>query len=114
MIDFKWHEKAHEHYPRLSEMTIDDIVGFIPLMASEHVSASLIEQLDMNYQHGGGWRPFNGFVVDDADESIEYDGDPKLYPLVVATFRSDTIYVYPHSWVRIRNAQGTDMISRMD
>lgn len=114
MIAFKWHEKASERYPATLNMDISDVVGLIPMMASENNPAPLVEQLHHNYQHGGGFVPFNGFAVDDEDESIQYPGDPKLYPVVVATFRSDTIYVYPHSWVRVRNAQGTSIISRMD
>lgn len=93
---------------------IDDVVGVIPYWLYEDDEREASEQIDANYQHGGGWRPFKGFVMDFEDYSIKYPGDPKMKPWARAKFRDDLIFVYEAAWVAIVKPNKTFEISRID
>ena len=93
--------------------SIEDL-GLLPEFLSSFDPSPAREQLDRNYQHGGGWRSFtSGWVVSD-DMTISYPGDEPLSPLAVAHLRNESIYVYPHSWVLIKQPDGSFDIARMD
>lgn len=99
-------------------------VGMIPAFLSESDPRSAREQLNSNYAHGSGWRPFNGFKLSpgvepdmldgDSIPNIQYPGDPALPPLAYAMLRDEMIIVYPHAWVMILQPDGSHEISRMD
>jgi hypothetical protein len=107
MLHFTKTEHAH---PRMS---IEDIVGNIRYFASESYEEKLSEQFDKTYSFGGGWRPFQGFTMDN-DGIITYPEDPPYKPLAVSKFREQTIYVYNYGWVAIVESDGSFEISRMD
>lgn len=67
----------------------------------------------VNYQHGGGWRPLKGFILE-ADDSLKYPGDPWMYPLAKAQLRDEIILFYPYSWVAIIQLSRSFEVSRMD
>ena len=47
-------------------------LGLLPMMLDPSDPRPAREQFDENYQHGGGWRPFNGFTLhDDAAVAVE-------------------------------------------
>ena len=94
--------------------SIEDYVGFIPMMLSETDPRPAKEQFDENYAHGGGWRPFEGFKYDAENHKIKYPGDPPFYPYASAKLRDETIFVYPYSWVLILQPDGSHEIARMD
>lgn len=71
------------------------------------------EQLDEHYAHGGGWHPFDGFVLH-KDSSIKYPGDPAMKPIAAIAFRKELILFYPMAWVMILQRDGTFEICRMD
>lgn len=71
------------------------------------------EQLDSNYQHGGGWRNFEGFKVI-GDMKIQYPGDPAIPPIAITYLRDERIVMYPHAWVAIFQPDGNFEICRMD
>ena len=92
--------------------TPDDF-GLIPLMLNEDDPSPAREQLDRQYQHGGGWQPFAGFKLL-RNHSIKYPGDPELKPLAIMRLRGEMIAVYPHAWVMILQKDGSFEICRMD
>lgn len=88
-------------------------LGFIPMFLSENDPRSAKEQIHGNYQHGGGWSKFDGFVLND-DKSISYPGDPPQYPYAMTLFRDELIFVYPSSWVLILQKDDSFEIARID
>lgn len=101
-----------------SSMSLEDIVGFIPTMLSEHNPKKAAEQLDDGYQHGGGWRSFKGFTLHmDEPESkwyIEYPDDPRTRVLAKAKLRDELILICENAWVVVVQPDGSYEISRMD
>jgi hypothetical protein len=91
-----------------------DLVGFIPEFLWEHDQRPAKEQFNERYAHGGGWQPFEGFWVGSEDKSLNYPEDPPILPVAKIKFRQETIYVYPHAWVMIVQADGSHEIARMD
>lgn len=90
-------------------------VGMIPAFLNEDDPRSAVEQLHYNYAHGGGWRKFDGFLLNGSPyPSIQYPGDPALPPLAFATLRNETIIVYPYAWVMVLQPDGSHEIARMD
>ena len=90
-----------------------DHVGFIPSFLNENDPRPAREQFNDNYQHGGGWRPFNGFTLNDGME-LHYPDDPPQKPLAMIKFRNELIFIYESAWVLILQQDGTYEISRMD
>ena len=90
-----------------------DHVGMIPHWLDESDMRNARDQLDDHYQHGGGWRPFEGFKLN-RDKSIEYDGDPALKPLAIMKLRDEIVVMYQYGWVMILQPNGTFEICRMD
>ena len=96
------------------EYDLEDLVGFIPEFLSEDDPAPAKEQIDRSYQHGGGWRRFEGFVYDPLNKSIKYPDDPVMYPWAEAKLRDELILVYPSAWVCIVQPDGSYEIARID
>ena len=92
--------------------TLDDI-GPLPLWLDENDPRPAKEQLDVHYQHGGGWQPFEGFKLLKGGR-IKYPGDPAHKPLAMMQLREEVIMVYPHAWVMILQKDGSYEICRMD
>lgn len=92
--------------------TLDD-VGFIPHWLDVDDARPARDQLDSNYQHGGGWRPFKGFVMA-KDGSIKYPGDDPLAPLACIHLRDELIIIYECGFVAIRQTDRSYEIARMD
>lgn len=95
----------------------EDHLGLIPFWLNEYTEAEgqipAREQLDFHYQHGGGWRPFEGFNMRD-DGSIVYPGDRPLPVLAEAQLGQETIRMYPNAWVAIVQPDGKFEVCRMD
>lgn len=90
-----------------------EVLGLIPLFLNEHDERPAAEQFNEHYAHGGGWRPFEGFTMEE-DQSIIYPGDLALRPIARATLREEKIIVYPLAWVAVVQLDGSFEISRMD
>ena len=88
-------------------------LGLIPGMLDDEDPAPAREQLDKNYQYGGGWRPFAGFKML-KDGSLKYPGDPPMHVLAMTRLRDEVIALYEHAWVVIRQKDGSFEASRMD
>ena len=90
-----------------------DHVGLIPHWLDESDKRPARDQLDEHYQHGGGWRPFEGFKLT-PNRSLEYDGDEPLRPLALMKFRDEFVAVYNYGWVMILQPDGSFEVCRMD
>jgi hypothetical protein len=88
-------------------------LGFLPMFLSDDDPRPAREQFDTNYQHGGGWRPMQKFTLQ-GDNSLQYPGDPPLRPYAQVILRDELILVYPHSWVVIKQQDGSFEVARMD
>jgi hypothetical protein len=71
-------------------------------------------QLDEGYQHGGGWRPQEGFKFDDKTGWMSYPGDPPFKPLSGIRLRDELIVLYPYGYVGIIQPDSSFEIARMD
>jgi len=91
-----------------------DMIGLIPDFLQEDDMRPAREQFNERYAHGGGWRPMKGFEVDAEMGTIQYPDDPPLKPIAAFRFHDELIYIYPHAWVRIEQADGSSEIARMD
>lgn len=94
-----------------------EVVGFIPQFLSEDDPRPAKEQIDSAYQHGGGWRSFEGFELKGGNGipyTLIYPGDPITESLSQATLRDETIVYFEHSWVAIIQKDGSYDIARID
>jgi hypothetical protein len=89
-------------------------LGFIPSFFDATDPRPAAEQLDANYNHGGGWRPLTGFRVREFDNALLYGEDKPLRRLWRCEFRTEVIEVYQLAWVRITKADGSWEVSRVD
>lgn len=90
------------------------MTGYIPTFLSEGDPRPAREQLNANYQHGGGWIPFGGFELRSSDMALLYPDDPPLRPIASANLREERILIYPYAWVLIMQPDGSWEVARMD
>jgi hypothetical protein len=90
-----------------------DHIGMIPDWLNANNPQPAAKQLHECYGHGGGWRPFSGFVLG-KDNSLKYPGDPPLYPIAEMKLRQELILIYQYSWVVIVQPDRTFEACRMD
>lgn len=90
-----------------------DMLGLLPGMLDENDERPAREQFNAHYQHGGGWRPFNGFELN-ADLSLSYPGDPPMRALACTKLRDEMIVFHDCSWVTILQPNGDHETARMD
>ncbi len=88
-------------------------LGHLPTFLSPSNPKGAREQLNDNYGHGGGWRPFNGFRRSPSN-NITYPGDPTMSPIAITHLREELILVYPHAWVMVVQPDDSFEICRMD
>ena len=91
----------------------EDHFGLIPMFLDEDNPAKAVEQLDANYQHGGGWFPMKNFTMS-KDKVLQYPGDPPLQPLGYMQLRDERIYVYQYGIVAVVQPDGSFEAARMD
>lgn len=90
-----------------------DHLGLLPEFWSEDAPGSAKLQAHVNYAHGGGWHPFNGFKMLTSGR-IQYPGDAPLELIAEAKLREETIRIYDGAWVAIVQPDGSFEVSRMD
>lgn len=94
--------------------TIDHL-GFLPSFLDEDEPLPAAEQIDSNFQHGGGWKPFDGFIFNPDDNSLKYPGDPPLRPCAETRLRGEHILLYhPGSWIVIVQPDGSWEAAKVD
>jgi hypothetical protein len=91
-------------------------LGFLPGMLDDGNPAPAREQLDRGYQHGGGWRPFQGHTLTLSlkGPSLVYPGDPPMLALAMTRLRDETIVLFQHDWVAIIQKDRSFEVCRMD
>lgn len=88
--------------------------GYLPGFLSEEDPRPAREQIDANYQHGGGWRPYRGFTMDPQTYVLSAPDDPDLAPIAYSRLRSETLYLYPYEWLAIVQPDGSFEVSRVN
>lgn len=108
MLGTEWKQLKPTRYP------LD--LGYLPMIFQATDPAKASEQIDKRYSHGGGYRPFDGFVLVGDGHTIQYPGDPPYEPLAGSylPLTKEHLYFYPHAWVRIVQEDGSWTITRMD
>lgn len=94
-------------------------VGFLPSIFNDEDERSAPEQLNANYGHGGGCSPFNGFTLEKADVQGEafliYPEDPPMREVARCVLSdAETLILFDSSWLAIVNADGTNIVTRVD
>lgn len=89
------------------------VTGYLPSFLSEDDPRPAREQIDANYGHGGGWRPFlMGMTL--KGNALHFPGDPP-YPLVAkAKLRDETLLLFKFSWLAIVQPDGSYEIAMVD
>ena len=110
--------EATEH--GLAQGVTMEWMGFIPTFINAADPRPAAEQIDEQYQHGGGWRPLKGWEMNTANGVITYPGgDPPLTPLfkaehVLENDKKETLYFYDSAWTGIVQEDGSFEVSRLD
>jgi hypothetical protein len=119
MLKIKIMNKRVAEQPNISEY-LESVLGYIPDWLSQPESQMLpaAEAINVNYQHGGGWHSFEGFLLSN-NGSLRYPGDPILHPIVKyeRTYgdREEIIYQYNHGWVAVTDPEHSTLdVSRID
>ena len=104
----------------LNSNTTAEMLSLIPLFFNPEDEAPAAAQLDRMYQHGGGWRPMEGFNLDPMNLTLQY-GDPNdqyaesaYTPLAFAVLNEEVILIYENAWVLILQKDGSFEVSRVD
>lgn len=96
----------------------EDHLGFTRYFIKDEAGApSIREQLNANYAHGGGWRPFGqGQWELQTDMGLAYPGDPPYSARAKITFDNfpEQLWVYDSAWFMILNEDATFEVARMD
>lgn len=71
----------------------EDFIGYVSMMLNDEDPRSVREQLDANYQHGGGWQPLAGATLGEKMRMV-YPGDPPLEPLDYTVVREEMCICY--------------------
>lgn len=96
-------------------MTYDHL-GLVPDFFSEEDPQSAAEQLNQNYAHGGGYRPFGAdeWKLDRETLVLRYPGDPPLQPLAKAYLHDELLVFYLNAMLAIIQPDGSFAVTRVD
>jgi hypothetical protein len=91
-------------------------VGYLPAFFNEDDPRSAKEQINENYQHGGGWRCFSdpAFTMSKDHTSLAYPDDPPMRLIAMAKLRNEKLFFYEGSWLAIVQPDGSHEIARVD
>lgn len=90
-----------------------EMLGYIPQFFSEADPRTAAEQINENYQHGGGWRHMSGWSMSPLG-ALCYKGDRPLIPLAEAHLRDEHIIFYEDEWLAIIQKDGSFEVSRIN
>jgi hypothetical protein len=94
-----------------------DLVGYTPEFLSEEDERDAVTQLNENYEHGGGWRQFDGFSLAyslEGNPELHYDDDPITEAVAQWELRDEKIVLFDHAWVAVIQPDGSFRVARMD
>ena len=91
-------------------------LGLIPGFLNERDLRPAVEQLDANYAHGGGWRPFDADVFTMLADGLrsKYPGDRDLRLIAETKLREEVIRLYELEIVAVVQPDGSYAVARMD
>lgn len=94
-------------------------IGLIPTFLSPSDKRSAVEQFDERYAHGGGWRDFEGFILERPTEDkatwfLQYPDDPPMALAAHTRLGDETVLVFEYAWVAVVQPDGSYRIARMD
>jgi hypothetical protein len=96
----------------------EELWGFIPTFLNTEIDKPAAVQINDNYQHGGGWRPIEGFTWNKETVMLSYPGDEPMRPNSTMVFetpsRVEVLYLYPGALVLILQADGSWEVGRVD
>ena len=104
---------AHPRWEMLNPRMTRDQLGFLPGFLDNDDPRSVRQQIDANYQHGGGWRPFPGFLML-KNHTLHYKGDPPTPPLAKCVLRDETVYFYEGAFIAVQQLDGSYEVARVD
>lgn len=87
-------------------------LGYIPLFFDERDARSAKDQINERYIFGG-WQPFTGPTLDE-NMAMCYSNDPPQPALAVIRLSTERVFIYPHAFVAIVQANGTAEFARLD
>lgn len=99
--------------PRAQQLHRFDVLGYLEHMLLTSDPRPAFEQINERYAYGGGWRPLEGWELDENDK-LKYPGDPALTPIAHTKLRDELIILYPHAWVAIIQPDRSFEVARMD
>jgi hypothetical protein len=106
---------------KLHRLAHIDMLGIIPEFFDEADPRPVEEQIDENYQHGGGWYPYKGFTLaPDATPSelhsmkLQAPDDPDLVPLFATICHKELVIVYESGWTAIFQPDLSFTVARLD
>jgi hypothetical protein len=95
-----------------------DMAGLLPTFFDPESDAPAHVQLNLNYAHGGGWRPQAKWKRKDVLSWImTYPGDEPIKPIAKAhlPLTGETLLLYPNSYLCIVQKNGTSFeMGRVD
>jgi hypothetical protein len=98
-------------HPKFSPETL----GLIPSFLDETDPRPAKQQIDANYQHGGGWRPIEGFKFNIQNgATLTYPEDPPYRPLAMTRMRDEIIIFYDCAMLMILQLDGSFEVARLD
>jgi hypothetical protein len=94
-----------------------DLVGLIPSFICETDPRPVTQQIDDNYQHGGGWRPLPGMTL--SPGLVLLGGDPEPYrPIAITRLaeREDQtlVIIFERGVTAVVEADGSYQVARLD
>jgi hypothetical protein len=89
-------------------------LGMLPFFIDPQDPRPAREQLDANYQHGGGWVPVEGFERDERNGKLYFPGDPPMSPIAFMRLRDEMVVFYPFAFVAVVQKDGAFEVARMD
>lgn len=90
-------------------------LGFLWEILQADDKRKVKEQLETNYAHGGGYRPFKGFKLDRMTMSLKYPGDPLMKPVAMTEIGDEKVFFYAEgSWLLIMQPDGEYEVTRVD
>ena len=92
-----------------------EAAGCIPHWLSTESDEGAVEQIHLNYGHGGGWQDFEGFTMaKDGSDDLLYRGDPPTRKLAEMEVGNERVIVYEYGWVAVVQPDRSFRVARID
>lgn len=116
----EWNINPSGHFQYPDEQLAPMLGPYLPQFVEAYVRRSDDETtpqqwFDKVYAHGGGWMTFamDKWKFNPEDASLEYPGDPRLFPIASTKMGDFNFHFYQSAIVVLENNNGFE-VSRMD